>query len=508
MTRRSLPTVLLPLVLLLLGTCTDADPGTVSPPEGPLAACGTCHVAPDPGSLPRAVWERTVLPEMGARMGMASMGYDPAGRLPPGEYALARAHGFYPPAPTLPLAEWEALRRYILDRAPDSLAAPPPLPLAPLESFAARPFAVEDRGGALISYLGRGPDGLVAGDGYGRVVTDVLSGDTLPRRSVRLPVVHYLPSPGGDLLLEIGNIYPTEARNGKLYRYHGDVPRVIADSLHRPVHLLEEDLDGDGQREIVVSEYGNYSGALTLLKPAGDGHYTRTRLLGLPGCTRTVATDLNGDGRTDLVVLHAQGDEGIDALYQRADGSFQRELLLRFPPVWGTSWFELADVDGDGHRDLITVHGDNADYSPLRKPYHGLRIHLNDGANAFHEAFFLPLPGATRVVARDFDADGDLDLAVACNFADYGKQPDASFVYLERTGAPHDFDFTARTTPLALDGRWLILEADDYDGDGDIDMALGSFTLNSNALPIAITLRWRDGRTDGLFLENLLRPAR
>ena len=159
------------------------------------------------------------------------------------------------------------------------------------------------------------------------------------------------------------------------------------------------------------------------------------------------------------------------------------------------------DFDGDGDLDLVTAHGDNADYSNVRKPYHGIRIYANDGSNHFSEAYFLALPGATRVVGRDFDGDGDTDFAVACNFADYANWPEASFVYLENLGG-ETVKFRGQTTPLALDGRWLILEADDYDGDGDDDLALGSFTLNPSTVPAALSRRWRDGKTDLLYLEN------
>ncbi|WP_116125018.1 FG-GAP repeat domain-containing protein [Lewinella sp. IMCC34183] len=498
---------LLLLVAIALAPAGGCAPATedVPPPDLLAQACGGCHLPPAPTDLPRAIWERRVLPEMGARLGFPSLGYDPAAALPPGEHALAVAHGFYPEVPTLSYDAWHDVRAYILDRAPDTLAAPPRLRLDSLRGFTVKPFSVEDRGGSLVSFLGAGPAGLLSGSGYGELAAVDPDGPARPVHNVRLPVVHYQADSAGDLLLEIGNIYPTEASNGTLYRYIDGVRTVVADSLHRPVHFLAEDLDGDGRQEIVVCEYGNYTGALTLLRPRPGGGYVRSRLLGAAGTLRVEATDLDGDGRKDLLVLHAQGDEGIDALYQEANGSFRREPLLQFPPVWGTSWFEFVDVDGDGDRDLLTVHGDNADYSPVIKPYHGLRIYTNDGENHFTEAFFLPLPGATRVAARDFDADGDLDLAVACNFADFVGQPEASFVYLERTGTPKQFNFHLRTTALALDGRWLILEAGDYDGDGDEDLALGSFTLNPASVPDSLNRRWREGTTDGLLLENRLR---
>ena len=52
---------------------------------------------------------------------------------------------------------------------------------------------------------------------------------------------------------------------------------------------------------------------------------------------------------------------------------------MRYQPNYGSSWFEMMDFDGDGDLDLITANGDNADLTYTQKPYHGMRISLNDG---------------------------------------------------------------------------------------------------------------------------------
>ena len=492
-------TVAYATTLLLLAYCQTVPPGERLLDEH----CATCHIGPAPASLPKSVWSRSVLPEMGARMGITTLGYDPLTELGPTEYAAARAAGHYPDQPTIDYDDWKVLCDYIVAQAPDTLPAPPPLAPGPLTGFTPTPLAIENKPGALITYLGpASAPGLVSGDGYGKL-TVADRDTTVTRLTAKAPIVHYRAAPRGDLYLEIGNIYPTEASNGKLYRVTENGTETIADSLHRPVHFLSEDLDDDGQPEIVVCEYGHFTGALTLLQPVEEG-YRRKRLSGAAGATRVVAEDLNYDGRQDLVYLHAQGDEGIDVLYQEEDGTFNPTSLLRFPSVWGTSWFELADIDADGDLDLLTVHGDNADYSNVRKPYHGLRIWSNDGDNRFTESYFQALPGATRVLARDFDEDGDLDVAVACNFADFTHQPEASLVYLENLGNDCP-SFRARTTPAALLGRWLIMEAFDYDADGDEDILLGSFTLNPAPVPAEVAERWQSDSVDVLLLTNDLR---
>lgn len=491
-------------LIFLAGALLLLRCGAEPTPRALLAEhCSSCHLAPAPASLPKEVWEHNILPEMGARMGIKSMTYDPATKLGETEYQLARDHGIYPETPTISQADWERLSAYILDQAPDSLRAPSLPDLDDLPGFTPHSISAEGKLGSLVTYLGREENGLVIGDGYGNSSAWMHDEISIISTS-RAPVVHRQPTAAGTMLLTIGNIYPTEASNGKLSLLHADGQTVIADSLHRPVYFLAVDLDDDGDEEIIVCEYGNFTGALTLLERMPSGAYRRSRLSGVAGSTRVVAEDLNADGRRDLVFLHAQGDEGIDVLYQQENGQFERESLLRFSPVWGTSWFELLDFDGDGDLDILTAHGDNADYSNILKPYHGLRIYTNDGRNRFSEAYFLPLPGATRLVARDFDHDGDTDVAVASNFADFRGHPGASFVYLENEGNPDSPTFTHRTTPLALNGRWLILEANDYDRDGDDDIVLGSFTLNPSSVPDTVERRWRDSDTDVLLLENRL----
>ena len=239
-------------------------------------------------------------------------------------------------------------------------------------------------------------------------------------------VVGFAERPQDTLVTVIGGMNPSEVPTGSVYFLRNGQQLTVADQLHRPVIAEVTDLDGDGVEEVLVCEFGYYTGGLTLLVPEG-GAYERRSLLPLFGTIKFEVLDFDGDGHLDIVVLASQGAEGVYALYGDGELGFRTEALVRLPPHYGSSWFELIDLDGDGDRDIVLANGDNADYSIFAKPYHGLRVFSNDGKRGFEETYFFPMYGCTRVAAADYDQDGDIDLATTAFFADYLRNPEEGF---------------------------------------------------------------------------------
>jgi hypothetical protein len=151
----------------------------------------------------------------------------------------------------------------------------------------------------------------------------------------------------------------------------------------------------------------------------------------------------------------------------------------------------LFDVNADGWEDIVYTCGDNADYPPVLKPYHGLRVYLNKEGKAYEEAFFYPQHGAYDAVPSDFDQDGDVDFAVVSFFSDWKKEPRSGFVFLENTG---DFQFQPRTFDGVEKGRWMVLDAGDLEGDGDVDLVLG---------PLCMETKPDRGEMEGWLLSGL-----
>jgi hypothetical protein len=237
----------------------------------------------------------------------------------------------------------------------------------------------------------------------------------------------------------------------------------------------------DGKEDAIVCGFGNNTGKLAWYS---DSKVSGEHILSnMPGARKVEIGDFNKDGRPDIMVLMTQAWEGITIWYNQGKGKFKEKKILRFSPVFGASYFELEDFNKDGFPDILLTNGDNWDYSRISKNYHGVRIYLNDGKFNFKEKWFFPLYGTSKAMARDFDNDGDLDIA-AISFYNTLEDPSNGFVYFSNEG-----NFTFRPSSLSAGalGKWLTMEAGDFDHDGDIDIVLGSYFHNVEEMSRLIT---------------------
>ena len=468
--------------------------------------CGSCHAVPDPANLPKNIWQEQILPDMGARLGMDT-GFDPLEGWSFNEQAEILKSGAYLSKSSLTPEAWETIKAYVLREAPDSMPSRPSKDLPQLSGFEEVPIQLDSSYVSNITYLEFHPDpGLVEiGTMAGQSMT-LGPGRSVQKRPLRIPsgVVDSEPYHGATLLTAIGKFTPTELDMGQLVLVDDTSTAPLGPPLHRPVHTDITDLDGDGREEFLVCEYGNLQGALSLLYQDEGGTWQKKSLLQLPGAIRTKILDLDGDGDLDIAAVFGQAREGVYFFYQEPELNFRMEQVISYSPLYGTSWFELADLDGDGDLDIVTAQGDNADKSYVAKPFHGIRIHLNDGGNAFTEDYFYEMNGASRVCVADMDQDGDQDLVVLSAFPDYLEANWQHLIYLECINQ-EKLEYQARKVDAARNGRWLVMEVADYDGDSDADIILGGFRFSLGPVPDELTETWeQEGQADLLILENQL----
>ncbi|MGV3589089.1 MAG: FG-GAP-like repeat-containing protein [Adhaeribacter sp.] len=470
------------------------------------AYCQACHALPAPGLLDKATWQNKVLPQMGLRLGLPAPNINPFLDKQPDEiYALIKA-GIYPQKPLIAAQDWQKIVAYYTQAAPEKLTLPALTKLdTTLNNFS-----------VIIPDLNKGKPALTTLIKYETQAKELWVGDLrnwlfrLNHSLKAIDSVHLQAVPvdliktsAGYNVVNIGSILPTDKATGNIYQVLATAKEkstgILLKDLHRPVNIIEADLNQDKLPDLVVCNYGYNFGSLVVYFNLGKGKYEPVTLKNLPGARKAEIKDLNHDGLPDIIALFAQGTETLKVFYNQGNGKFAEENLVQFPPVYGTNYFQLVDFNQDGHLDILFANGDNADYSFMLKPYHGIRIWLNNGKNKFRQKYFFQMPGAWKAVAHDFDQDGDLDIAAISYFPDFERSPERGFIYLEQTA---QFNFTAATFKQSQLGHWFTLETADYDQDGDEDIVLGSFTNSLSPVPPGIRQNWLTNGPGILVLQN------
>lgn len=215
-----------------------------------------------------------------------------------------------------------------------------------------------------------------------------------------------------------------------------------------------------------------------------------------PGAIHVPPADLNGDGRLDLVAIISQEHEIVVAFLNEPDGFRCIPLSAAHDPAHGSSGIELIDLDADDDLDVLVTNGDSFD-THLIKPFHGIYWLENQGDLSFKERPLTKLPGVFRAIAVDLDRDGDLDIAAAALLPFSllrGQDPSQfdSIVWLEQTSKGHFERHAIERGALAHAGMTIA----DFDADGDLDLAVGQFRNEDVARGTAMTIFWNEGPTE------------
>jgi hypothetical protein len=274
-------------------------------------------------------------------------------------------------------------------------------------------------------------------------------------------------------------------------------PALISSELARPVQTIMGDFNKDGLTDWVICGQGNKVGGVYLLTQKPDHSFTQSNISDKAGSVQAQVGDFNNDGWSDLMVLFGTGDEGLWLYLNDHKGGFTSRNLLRFPPVYGSTSFQLVDMNHDGKLDLVYTCGYNYRDSRIMKPYHGLYIFINQGGWNFKPSYFYPINGCTKAVATDFDGDGDIDIATIAFFGDLKDKPAEGFIYFEQDKS---MGFKAHAIPVSNYGRWMSMDVADINNDGKPDIILGNYSMGL-AIQAGLKPFW-DRHLPLIILEN------
>lgn len=164
---------------------------------------------------------------------------------------------------------------------------------------------------------------------------------------------------------------------------------------------------------------------------------------------KSAVADLNGDNIDDIIIAGAK--DQLTKVYLGASNGAYREIdepaFSRFIPFEDTA-LEIFDADGDGDNDLYIGSGGN-EYAQGAVELMD-RLYLNNGTGQFAMASrALPMTGlnTATVNAQDIDGDGDLDLFVGIRSIpqEYGQIPPAFLLINDGNGK--FTDQSARISP-------------------------------------------------------------
>ncbi len=233
-----------------------------------------------------------------------------------------------------------------------------------------------------------------------------------------------------------------------------------------PINIASADLNGDGRRDLVMTNAG--SNTLTILLGNGDGSFTAAASPATGAYPDYLAIgDFNGDGKPDVAVANFL-DGNVTILLGNGDGTFAAAASV--PTGVDARSIVTADFNGDGKLDLA-VGRDNS-----------LAVLLGNGDGTFVAAASPAVGNGPNysIATGDFNGDGKPDLVVS----NYGGN---TLTVLLGNG---DGTFTAAASPATSTSPETVAVGD-FNGDGKADLAVA----NENSAVLTILL----GNGDGTF---------
>ncbi len=232
---------------------------------------------------------------------------------------------------------------------------------------------------------------------------------------------------------ESGELYLVAYSSGKIYAIKGAAA---------PVARVASDFNGDGKSDLLVQ---SVSGTTSAWLMNGTAVSSAANLISNdPNWTITHTADFNGDGKADILWRHTDGRVAMWLM----DGTSLTSGagLLGAGSGWSVS--HVADFNGDGKADILYRHTDGR-----------IAMWLMDGTNLTAGAGLLGAGSGWSVShTGDFNGDGKADILY--------RHTDGRIAMWLMDGT----NLTAGAGLLGAASGWSVTHTGDYNGDGKSDI--------------------------------------
>jgi len=215
------------------------------------------------------------------------------------------------------------------------------------------------------------------------------------------------------------------------------------------------DINGDGIADLLT--IGEFFSAVLLGRADGSFEEPIVQSIGHSGPTNPVLTDLNGNGRSDLVILRSDGTAWIYLAQQ--DGSLSQPILTNLSLTPNPGSLAVADLDADGNPDLLCINRQTNGNGAIHVAYG-----RSDGT--YEPPISIPTLNnaggndrGVRLLAADFNNNGLADIVVASS----------ATIVVHYASSPRNYE-----PPLTVVGsqssviEWI--QAHDINSDGRLDL--------------------------------------